>query len=75
MEIQSARKDVRTRQSLETQVGTVGTAPDRLNLRLDACHLHSLYGLVNYLIMRLNHLAHVIVLVFDGHTCRPFAVP
>ena len=74
MEIQTAGENVGARETLERKVGAVGAAADGLDARLDARHLHGLYRLLNYVIMRLYLGAHVVVLVLDLNRHRTLAV-
>ena len=66
VEVDSAGEDVRTRQTLEAQLGSVGTAADRLYTRWNAALLHRSEHDINDVHVRINLLLHIIVLVVDN---------
>ena len=74
VEIVASGEDVRTWKSHERQVRSVCTSADRLHLRCDAFHLDGLHRLLYDVVVRLDLLAHVVVLVLDLADCRAFAV-
>ena len=65
MEVEASGEYVGAGESFERDVGSVGTSADGLDFGLDACHLHSLDGLLHDVVMGLYLLAHIIILVTD----------
>ena len=74
MEVDASGKDVGAGQTLETQLGTVGTSTYRLYLRTNTTFLHSLQYDVYHMHVRLYHLLHVVVLVLDFAIHRTLTV-
>ena len=74
MEVDASGKDVGAGQTLETQLGTVGTSTYRLYLRTNTTFLHSLQYDVYHMHVRLYPLLHVVVLVLDFALHRTLTV-
>ena len=74
VEVDTAGEDVRTRQTLEAQLGSVGTAADRFYARWNAALLHRSEHDVDDVHVRINLLLHVIVLVVDNRLYGSVAI-
>ena len=74
VEVHAAGKDVRTRQSFERQLRSVGSATDRLHLWRYSAKLHCLQYDVDYIHIRVYLLLHVVILVAYGDFYRSLAV-
>ena len=74
MEVDTAGEDVRTRQTLEAQLGSVGTAADRFYARWNSALLHRSEHDVDDVHVRINLLLHVIVLVVDNRLYGSVAI-
>ena len=71
VEVDTAGEDVRTRQTLEAQLGSVDTAADRFYAGWNAALLHRSEHDVDDVHVRINLLLHVIVLVVDNRLYGP----
>ena len=74
MEVDTAGEDVRARQSLETELRSIGAATDRLYTRWNTALLHRSQHNVDDVHVRVNLLLHVIVLVVDLGCNRTLAI-
>ena len=74
MEVYAAGKDIRTRQTLERQLSSVGSAADRLYLRRHTAVLHGLEHDVDNVHLRIYHLLHIVILVFHVSRNSAFAI-
>ena len=74
VEVDTAGEDVRTRQTLEAQLGSVGTAADRFYAWWNAALLHRSEHDINDVHVRINLLLHIIVLVVDNRLYGSVAI-
>ena len=70
----TASEDVRTWQTHEREIRSVGASANRLDLRRDAFHLHGLHRFLHDVVMRLYLLTHVIILVLHLKDCSALSI-
>ena len=66
MEVQSSSEYIRAGKTLETQVGAISAASDRLDFGLDSSHFHRFDRFFHNVVVRLDLLAHVVILVLHS---------
>jgi len=66
VEVHTSGKDIRARQPHKREACAIGSATNWLYDRRNICLNHRLLRQLDNLWMRLNHLAHIVVLVFEG---------